>query len=166
MGKNLQLDDQRGPGRVRTPAPRPTARRQAKQAAYNVELEQFTVGDEVVRATRGRSVECLYQARDAVAHEAAALLWQRLRAVPGSREAARISSRRVAALAEVGSLTLAINKANPGEPSPERLSRVIAALRAEIEDAVRELFDKNTSDRLLLDLCGRLPDAASLLKAW
>src|SRR5689334_10006942 len=99
MGKIIDLEDQRGPGRVRTPAPRPTARRQAKRHAYNLELERFTAGDEVVQATKGASVECLYRARDAVAHEAAALLWQRLQAVPGSREAARISSRRVAALA-------------------------------------------------------------------
>lgn len=164
MGKILDLEGHRGPGRVRTPARRPSPRRRAKTERYNQELEEFVDVDVVVQAATGGSVECLYKTRDAVAQEAAALLWQRMQAVPGSREAARISSRRIAALAEVGSLTLAINRADPGQPSPERLRRVLSALRTEIESAVRELFDEDTAARFLGELSRRLPDTASLLQ--
>jgi hypothetical protein len=161
MGKVIDLQQQRGPGRVRTPARRPSPRRSAKTAVYNQELEEFTESDPVVRAARGESVESLYAARDAVAQEAASLLFERKRAVPGSREAARISTRRIAALVEVGSLTIAINRASPGQPSPERLRRVLGHLRKDVENAIEELFDVGCSTRLLYELARRLPDDAA-----
>lgn len=163
MGKVIDIDEQRGPGRVRTPARRPSARRKAKALAYNAAVSEFTRQDPVVRASQGGSVEALYCARDAVAQEAASLLWERQQAVPGSREAARISSRRIAALAEVGRLTVAIHRSCPGEPSPERLGRVMALLRADVEDAVRGLFDEKTAQRLLDEMARRLPRDLALL---
>jgi hypothetical protein len=163
MGNIIDMEEERGPGRVRTPARRASARRRAKTEAYNDALSEFTQRDPVVVAAQGGSVEALYVARDAVAHEAASLLYERQHAVPGSREAARTSSRRIAALAEVGRLTVAIHRANPGEPSPERLGRVMALLRNDVEDAVRGLFDEETAQLLLDEMARRLPrDLASL----
>jgi len=156
MGNVIDLED-RGPGRVRTPARRPSSRRKAKTEAYNAALSHFTQQDAVVVAAQGGSVEALYVARDAVAHEAASLLYERQHAVPGSREAARTSSRRIAALAEVGRLTIAIHRSCPGEPSPERMGRVMALLRADIEDVVRALFDTGTAQRLFDEMARRLP---------
>ena len=162
MGNVIDFED-RGPGRARTPARRPSARRKAKTEAYNAAVSEFTQRDPVVRASQGGSVEALYCARDAVAQEAASLLFERQNAVPGSREAARISSRRIAALAEVGRLTIAIHRACPGEPSPDRLARVMALLRADVEAAVRGLFEERTAQRLLDEMARRLPrDLASL----
>ena len=162
MGKTIDLEVRRGPGRVRTPAPRPSARRRAKTEDYNRALEEFTDAEAVMQAVRGESVESLYAAREAIAREAAALLFERKRAVPGSREAARISSRRIGALTEVGSLTVAIHKTHPGQPSPERLERILGLLRSDIEEAVRDLFDETTAQRLLDELARRLPDLRSL----
>ena len=162
MGKIIDLDDQRGPGRVRTPARRPNARREARRRVYNAALEEFTGSDAIVRASAATSsVEALYEVRDSIALEAASLLWQRLHAVPASREAARISSRRIAALSEVASVTVAIHKANPGQPSPERLERVLGALRAEVVEAVRDLFDDATAERFVDELGRRLPNELS-----
>lgn len=159
MGKVIDLDQERGPGRVRTPARRPNRRRQARTQAYNAALEEFTGSDPVVRAaTAASSVEALYEARNSVAREAASLLWERLHAVPASREAARTSSRRIAALSAVAGLTVAIHRANPGQPSPERLGRVLAALHAEVEEAARNLFDSATAQRFLDELARRLPE--------
>lgn len=163
MRNILDIEDHRGPGRIRTPARRPSAKRRAKTEAYKTALTAFTALDPVVRAAQGTSIESLYATRDAVAREAASLLFERLNAVPGSREAARISSRRIAALAEVGRLTLAIGRANPGEPSPERIGRIMALLRADIEDAMRGLFDPDTAQRFVDAMARRLRyDAASL----
>ena len=163
MGQIIDLDQQqRAPGRIRTPARRPSQQRKARTERYNAALEVFTRLEPVVRAAHeADSVEVLYAARHSVAQEAASLLWQRMQEVPASREAARISSRRIAALAEVGSLTIAINKANPGQPSPERVERVLGALRAEVVQVVRDLYDNATAERFLDELGRRLPDAVS-----
>lgn len=157
MGNVIDLEE-RGPGRVRTPARRPGARRKIKVAAYNVALRQFTEVDSVVRAALGGTIEVLYATRDAVAQEAASLLFEREQAVPGSREAARTSSRRIAALAEVGRLTVLIARAAPGEPSPERLRRVLGQLRTDVEEAVDELFDEPVAAALRAALAASLPE--------
>lgn len=134
--------------------------------AYNQALEAFMRSDPVVRAsTGGSSLEALYEARNSMAQEAASLLWERLHAVPASREAARTSSRRIAALSEIAVLTLAIHRANPGQPSPERLGRVMTALRAEVEEAACKLFDAATAQRFLDELARRLPTSDSLQDA-
>jgi len=118
-----------------------------------------------VRAsTAASSLETLYEARNSMAREAASLLWERLHAVPASREASRISSRRIAALSEVAALTIAIHRASPGQPSPERLGRVLVALRTEVEEAACRLFDDATATRFLDELARRLPEDLSSLE--
>jgi len=158
MTKIIDLDDHRGPGRKRRPGRQPSRYARARRDRFNAALDQFTKADPVVVAVQGDAVESLYVARDAVAREAASLLFERLRAVPASREASRISSRRVAALAEIARLTIAIHRANPGQPSPERLGRVLESLQGEVEDAARKLFDPEGADRLIADLRARLAD--------
>lgn len=116
-------------------------------------------------STAASSLETLYEARNSMAREAASLLWERLHAVPASREASRISSRRIAALSEVAALTVAINRANPGQPSPERFGRVLVALRTEVEQAACTLFDDATAQRFLDELARGLPTFDSLLDA-
>jgi hypothetical protein len=158
MGKVIDLQQERGPGRVRTPARRPSPRRVAKTTIYNEELDKFTEADSVVMAAAGDSNESLYRTRDEVAREAAALLFERRRAVPGSREAARISTRRIGALVEVGSLTIAINRAHPGQPSPERLRRVLGLLRQDVQTVIDDLFDEPAVTALRAALAARLPE--------
>lgn len=158
VGDVVDLEEQRGPGRIRTPKTRPSRQRQAKIAAYIVEADAFADADAVVAASAEGSVHVLYAARDEVAREAAALLWERRRQPPGSREAARISSRRIAALAEVGHLTVLIARAAPGEPSPDRIRKVLAQLRLEVEGVIGDLFGEPTATRLRAVIATNLPD--------
>lgn len=155
MTKIIDMDDHRGPGRKRRPGRQPSRFAKARRERFNAALDTFTTSEPVYRAVRGNAVESLYAARDAVAREAASLLFERLRSVPASREAARISSRRIAALAEVARLTLAIDRANPGEPSPERMQRVMASLQGEVEGAARTLFSDDLVDRFMAALASR-----------
>ena len=124
-------------------------RAQAKRDQFNEQLEQFTQADALVAASVTHSVEVLYLAREAAAREAASLLFERLRCVPASREAARTSSRRIAALSEVARLTLAIDRTNPGDPSPERLRRILESLRQEVENATSKLFGEEVAAQLI-----------------
>lgn len=160
VGDVVDLEEQRGPGRIRMPKPRPSRQRREKIAAYNAEADAFVRTDAVVTASAEGSVEVLYAARDEVAREAAALLWERRRQPPGSREAARISSRRVAALAEVGHLTVQIARAHPGEPSPERIRKVLGQLRKEVEGVIGDLFDAPAAAALRARLATCLPEDA------
>lgn len=140
----------RGPGRIRKLGRRMSPQAQARRDQFNEKLEEFTQTDALVAASdRGDPVEVLYLAREAAAREAASLLFDRLRCVPASREAARVSSRRIAALSEVARLTLAIDRANPGEPSPDRLRRILESLRKEVEGAAQKLFGTELSDQLM-----------------
>lgn len=165
MANIIDLDGARGPGRVRMPVRRPNRRREARTRTYNEALDAFTSADPVVQAATGASsIDTLYETRNSIVREAASLLWARKHAVPGSREAARISSRRIAALSEVAALTIAIHRANPGQPSPERLGRVLLALRTEVEEAACKLFDAATAQRLLVELARRLPEDLSSLE--
>jgi len=156
MTKIIDLLDHAGPGRKRRPGRQPSRYAKVRRDRFNDALEKFTRVDPVVVAVQGDAVESLYVARDAVAREAASLLFERLRAVPASREAARISSRRVAALAEIARLTIAIHRAHPGDPSPDRMRRVMAALQGEVEDAARKLFDAEGAERFVAELRSRL----------
>lgn len=113
-----------------------SARLQERVTAFHEEEARFSEFDSVVHAAKsGCALESLYLAREEIAREAAGLLFLRLRSVPGSREMGRLATRRINALRHVAGLTVAIAHAGAGEPSPDRMARIMRDL-AEVIDAV------------------------------
>lgn len=129
------------PGRPRTVARRRSPRVQARVDAYNEDSARFVDADPVFEAAKsGDELESLYLAREELAREAASLLFSRLQSVPGSPEMGRLASRRVRALREIASLTIAIARIDSAMPAPERLARIITNLLDVVGEAAREVL--------------------------
>ncbi|HEY0467869.1 MAG TPA: hypothetical protein VGC79_26900 [Polyangiaceae bacterium] len=139
---------------------RPSQRTRARIEQYRKAIKAHEENDQVVRAARGSErIETLYLAREQVAIEAASLLWVRLNARPGSREFGRTCSRRVSALAEVASLTIAISKADPDAPTIETTKWVCALLLYELKAAAASVLPSEAAAALDMALQQRLDDS-------
>lgn len=158
MADIVDLFDDGGPGRSRL-ARRPSARTQARIERHRAALEEHEKQDPLLKVSRGtEKLAALYLAREQIAVEAAALLWSRLQMRPGAREIGRTASRRVAALAEVGRLTVEIARADPGAPSAVTMKRLLLQLRSDVEAAAGEVFDEATVARLTAAIRQRVDD--------
>jgi len=112
---------------------------QARVEAHREQGSRFVDLDPLYQAAKsGDDLEPLYVAREELAREAAALLFARIQSVPGSRETGRLASRRIAALREIASLTLALDRM--AVPAPDRLARIIANLREIVGEAAEEVL--------------------------
>jgi hypothetical protein len=126
-------------------------------------LEAYENQDRVLRTVVAeKSLESLLVLREEMAREAASLLFQRLKAVPGSRELERLCSRRLAALAEVAALSIAIAKTAPGHTSPETTRRVCRLLLAEVEIAAAQVLPQDAVARLAEALQRRFNEQGGL----
>lgn len=137
-----------GPGRPRTVVPRRSARMEQRVAAHHADAARFVEADEVVRAASSKDdLEGLYVARLELAREAAGLLFMRLQAVPGSREQGRLATRRIAALREVASLTVAISRAVGSLPSPAAMRRILESLGQAVDEAAASVLPADVAER-------------------
>lgn len=108
---------------------------------YNEGESRFVDADHLFRAAQsGHDLESLYVAREELAREAASLHFARLHAVPGSRELGRLATRRIAALREIASLTIAIARVDTATPAPERLARIMASLVEVVDEAATSVL--------------------------
>jgi len=160
MADVIDLFDDGGPGRSRVVS-RPSARTQARIARHRAAVEEHETLDPLLAVARSAErLETLYAVREQMARETAALLFSRLNLRPGAREIGRTASRRIAALAEVGRLTVEIARADPGAPSAAVMKRICLLLLSDIEAAAAEVFDDATTGRLTTALRVRLDDDA------
>jgi hypothetical protein len=165
------------PGRPRSVAQRRSARVQSRVAAYHESEARFVDADQLVRATKADSdLESLYMARLELAREAASLHFARLQAAPGSREMGRLATRRIAALRQVASLTIAINHAGAASPSPARLRRVLEDLMAVVDQSASSVLPPNSltkfraewqrrGEAILRQMCAQDPDQGAVSPA-
>jgi hypothetical protein len=150
MGTPVQMgaavDDKNAPGRPRKVAARRSKNVQARVASFHDAEKRFVETDQVVLAAlRDDRLDVLHVAREALAREAAGLLFARLQCVPGSREMGRLASRRVAALREIANLTLSIARIDTGLPSPQRISKLLELLMVTIDEAAESVLPTETA---------------------
>lgn len=127
--------------------------------AFQTALAEHERQDRVLRVVRdAETIEALHVAREEVAAEAAALLFDKSNTLPASREFGRICSRRVAALREIGKLTVEIAHAAPGLPSVATIRRVVDLLRIEVESIASEILSEDDLRRHREALERRLAD--------
>jgi hypothetical protein len=149
----------REPGRPRSVARRRSARVQERVAAYHESEARFVDDDRLFRAAKADvNLESLYAARLELAREAAGLHFARLQAVPGSRELGRLASRRIAALRQVASLTIAIAHADAASPSPARLRLVLEDLMVVVDQSAASVLLPETLTKFRTAWQGRVED--------
>jgi hypothetical protein len=153
----MAVTEPREPGRPRTVTRQRSTRVQERVAAYNEKAARFVAADELYQAAQsGDDLESLYVAREQLAREAASLHFTRLQTVPGSREMGRLITRRISALREITSLTIAIARAGTGMPSPERLERIMANLIDVVDQSAAGVLPPEVAARFRDELRARL----------
>jgi len=121
--------------------PRPCARSLARRLAFQRAEEEHADQDPIVRAASGASTaELLRLDLVELAKEAAALKFERINAPPGSREQARLITRRVRALRACARTAIQIHRVEAGLPSPKVIRRITALLCLDIESAALEVL--------------------------
>jgi hypothetical protein len=153
----------RRPGRPRRVERAPTVDEQVYLDTVAASITQAIGQDPLVLASSGDDpVRVLDLAIAGVASEAAALRWDRERAVrEGRAEADRISSRRVGALLRLADLLLLREqlRQDAGELDPDQVDRVVALLVAEVEAAIREVAPDDVEERFLTVLKAKMASA-------
>jgi len=121
--------------------PRPCARSLARRLAFQSAEEEHADQDPIVRAASGASTaELLRLDLFELAKEAAALKFERINAPPGSREQARLITRRVRALRACARTAIQLHKVESGTPSAAVTRRITDLLRHDIEAAAVDVL--------------------------
>lgn len=140
------MDDESVPGRPRKVVARRSKRIRERVASFHEAEERFVEVDQVVLAASvDDRLEVLHVTREALAREAAGLLFARLQAIPGSREMGRLATKRISALRDIANLTLSIARIETGLPSPERMGRILGFLMTTIEEAAENVLPGDTA---------------------
>jgi len=164
-----QLDEHGEPVIVRRPgAPRritkaPTIREADYHAAVAEAAERAMSEDMVLAAASGNDPLKVIQATmAATAHEAAALLFERQRAVRAGRpQAARISSKRVQALCRVGEGVVLCEqlRRDAGDLDQEHLAQAIKMLVETVESVITDVAEPVVADRFMSRLRAKMQQA-------
>lgn len=100
-----------------------------------------------------------------LAKEAAALKFERINAPPGSREQARLITRRVRALRACARTAIQIHRVEAGLPSPKVIRRITALLCLDIESAALELLPAREAEAMIKRFHTRVADEMDQLLA-
>ena len=139
-----------GPGRPKRIVRAPSHQRLQRVAERRAANASHADSDPVVRACfSGDSYELLHQARVAAAEEAASLRWRLQFDPPTDSEVPKLRGRRITALNTIAQMTLAMHWSHPAEPSPALMERVKELFLQSVEEAVREVIESDSADRLI-----------------
>jgi hypothetical protein len=143
-----------GPGRPISVARRPSRQRQLQIELARRAEEIHVQADPVLAAIRSRDPRrVLEQACIATAEEAAAVRWERLMR-PFDREAPKMASRHVTLLAEAARLVLALERLEPGLPSPGVTANIFRAFWATVRETAAEVLSAAEVE-LLMTKCAK-----------
>jgi hypothetical protein len=144
---------ERSRGRPRTVSKRPRYRQLEREQWLRAELVRHQDEDGLVRATRsgGSTRDVIDAISEEVAREAAGLEWERSHQTPGTRDAERISSRRVRALADLARLQLERRQLMAGDVDLHAagVQRVVEMFVRRVERVVRDVLPPESAERVV-----------------
>lgn len=144
---------ERTKGRSRSIAKRPRYKQGERRRWLQDQLDAHVERDivvQTVRAPQGASA-VIHELCVQLAEEAAGLKWERMRHVPGTREAERTSSRRVRALVDLAKLQVVRTQMADGDFDPQdpRVQRVVQLFIDKIQSVVVGVLPEESARNLM-----------------